>query len=107
MGLTWIKRAVFSLWVSANESRQIARRVSDVIRRNTSECACPVPCFSIKYEASLSYAELSRQNTDRYLVPGAARKAHIRVSSPPHTHACTGDTDAHVARIHTRAHASI
>ncbi len=49
------------------------------MRRNSSNCQCHVPCSSIKYEAGLSYAELSRQNTDRYLVPNKQRKEEILV----------------------------
>ena len=49
------------------------------LQRNSSECTCFVPCSQVKYEASLSYAQLSRLNTDRYIVPDAERRKEIQV----------------------------
>ena len=54
---------------------------SDFIQTNSTNCTCPVPCSTVKYEPSLSYAELSRTNTDRYLVPDEKRKNIIKVNS--------------------------
>ena len=55
------------------------RVISESLRKNASDCNCPVPCHTIRYEPSLSYAQLSRQNTDRNLVPSDDRKLLIEV----------------------------
>ncbi len=40
----------------------------DKLHQDQSRCECPVPCYNIKYEPSMSYAQLSKFNVEKLII---------------------------------------
>ena len=48
------------------------------LQKAEKRCACSVPCKRIKYEASLSYAQLSQLNMERIVLRDPEQKAKVK-----------------------------
>ena len=52
---------------------------SDSISKKTRDCNCPVPCRRVRYDPSLSYAQLSHINVERFIVTSAEKRNQLEV----------------------------
>ncbi len=53
--------------------------VSDRISRRSRNCTCLVPCRRVRYEPSLSYAQLSHINVERFIVTSEQKRRKLEV----------------------------
>ena len=55
--------------------------VSEVFSDQSRNCSCPVPCERVRYEPSLSYAQLSEINVVRLIAASDEKKNQLQVPS--------------------------
>ena len=60
----------------------ISRYFAENVSRESTNCTCPVPCERVRYEPSLSYAQLSRINVERYVVRDEEKRKQLEVKNP-------------------------
>ena len=54
--------------------------VSDRKSGGLSDCACSVPCERVRYDVSLSSAQLSRVNVETYVVTSDQKRTQLQVT---------------------------
>ena len=74
-----VETNLFFVIRSGGRGIMIPSILSDRLMSEKSDCKCRVPCKRILYKSSLSYAQLSRLNVERFVIRDPENKQRLRV----------------------------